>query len=124
MRSIFRGALARVRRGPLEGRTHRQTRGPRHAGTLVVLTAIGALPLGTHAQVANIDYPLETVRFLATTSGERAAAAAAPVILSLLQERLAAPEPAQTRTQSPTPTQVQLQLQLQTPVPTQTPASR
>jgi len=65
----------------------------RRRSLLIRLSALIALATGTllstaaHAQVTNIDYPLETVRFMATATGDGAAAAAAPVVLGLLHER-------------------------------------
>jgi len=65
----------------------------RRRSLLIRLSALIALATGTllstaaHAQVTNIDYPLETVRYMATATGDGAAAAAAPVVLGLLHER-------------------------------------
>lgn len=85
--------LRAVLAGTLSGLRGNHGQPVRRRSLLIRLSALIALATGTllstaaHAQVTNIDYPLETVRYMATATGDGAAAAAAPVVLGLLHER-------------------------------------
>jgi len=92
-RSARAAHVRAARAGHVQSARAGQVRPVRRRSLLIRLSALIALATGTllstaaHAQVTNIDYPLETVRFMATATGDGAAAAAAPVVLGLLHER-------------------------------------